>query len=154
VCCALEWFLNFFNAYAFVFVGLKGHSYFDAARRTIEVFGKDGVAAVAADEALHDVVKIAKQVVLWVTVGLSMVFGVYLDLIGTSQRSWYEVVTGPVLCWALAAATTYALTLPMGRLLEAAVATLFIVFDDYPSCMKEAQPDIFKALQDAAQSKE
>lgn len=154
-CCVLEWILKLFNGYAFVFVGLKGSSYCDAARRTVEAFSKDGMAAIATDEALHDVLHIAKMVSMWAAVLMSLIFGSSLDLIGFTQRSWQEVFTGPVLCVALAVVTSSCLSLVMGRLLEAAVCTLFIVYDDekYQQCMKASLPDVFNELQAVCEEK-
>jgi len=149
-CCILEYILKIFNAYAFVFVGLKGMSYCKAAEETVKVFNEDGTSAVAADEALHDVVRIAKMVALWVSVLLSLFYGHSLGLVGLSAASWQEVVTGPLLCVALAFGTSYALTLVMGRLLEAAVCTLFVVFTEkeYKLCMKEKQRELFQELEE------
>merc|ERR1712130_113762 len=120
-----------------------------------EAFTKDGMAAIATDEALHDVVHIAKMVSMWAAVLMSLIFGSSLDLIGFTQRSWQEVLTGPVLCVALAMVTSSALSLVMGRLLEAAVCTLFIIFDDakYQQCMKTSLPDVFKDLQAVTEEK-
>lgn len=150
-CCVLQAVLKLFNSYAFVFVGLKGIGYCDAARRTMDAFAKDGVAAIAADEALHDVVHIAKLVSMWVSIFMSLIFGHALNIIGLSQGSWQEVLTGPMLCIALAIATSYALSMVMGRLLEAAVCTLFIIFDDrkFGPLMKVAQPKVYQQLEEA-----
>merc|ERR1712100_85321 len=106
-------------------------------------------------EALHDVVHIAKLVSMWVSVLLALIFGVALNLIGWTERSWQEVLTGPVLCFAMAVATSYVLSLVMGRLLEAAVCALFIIFDheSYRRCMKTAKPQLFQQLQDAYDGK-
>lgn len=154
-CCIIQWMLKLFNAYAFVFVGLKGDSYCDAAYRTAEAFAKDGMAAVAADEALHDVIHIAKLVSTWVSVLLSLIFGSSLNIIGVGERSWQEVLTGPVLCIAMGMATSYVLSMIMGRLLEATVCTLFIIFDDesYKRCLKSTKPEIFDQIQAAYDGK-
>lgn len=156
VCCLFQWVLKLFNAYAFVFVGLKGTSYCSAAYRTADTFAKDGMAAIAADEALHDVIHIAKLVSMWVAVLLALIFGNALNLIGFADRSWQEVLTGPVLCIALAVLTSFSLSQVMGRLLEAAVCSLFIIFDDekFAECMKQTQPDIHKQLTEASSGKD
>jgi len=155
-CCAIQWILKLFNSYAFVFVGLKGAGYVEGAHRTVAAFAKDGVAAVAADEALHDVMHIAKLVSTWVAVLLALIFGHALNIIGLSARSWQEVITGPVLCIALAIITSNALSLVMGRLVEAAVCTLFIIFDDekYGPLMQVAQPDLYNQLSDTCKPKD
>merc|ERR1711865_1044149 len=105
--------------------------------------------------ALHDVVHIAKLVSCWVCVLLSLIFGTALNLIGYSDRSWQEDLSGPVLCIALAVATSYVLSMIMGRLLEATVCTLFIIYDDekFSKCMKAEKPELFRELKTAGDGK-
>eukprot|EP00450_Noctiluca_scintillans_P026563 CAMPEP_0194534816 /NCGR_PEP_ID=MMETSP0253-20130528/73157_1 /TAXON_ID=2966 /ORGANISM="Noctiluca scintillans" /LENGTH=104 /DNA_ID=CAMNT_0039380523 /DNA_START=64 /DNA_END=375 /DNA_ORIENTATION=+ len=51
----------------------------------------------------------------------------------------------------LGALSSYALTLTMGRLLEAAVSTLFLVYgnDKWRENMRLAQPDMYNKIDDA-----
>mmetsp|Transcript_14227 Transcript_14227/g.32289 ORF Transcript_14227/g.32289 Transcript_14227/m.32289 type:complete len:815 (+) Transcript_14227:73-2517(+) len=148
VCCLLEVVLKMYNSYAFVFVGLKGVSYCTAAKRTFDAMLKDGVTAIAADEALHDVVHIAKLVGFYVASLVAFWLGYEMDIIGFYNRSWQEVIVGPLLCLALACLTSYALTLTMGRLIEASVCTLFIVYghETYGQCMKQSQQALWEKL--------
>jgi len=147
-CCLLEVVLKMYNSYAFVFVGLKGVSYCSAAKKTFDAMLKDGVTAIAADEALHDVVHIAKLVGFYVASLVALGLGYEMDIIGFYNRSWQEVIVGPLLCLALACLTSYALTLTMGRLIEASVCTLFIVYghETYGQCMKQSQQGLWEKL--------
>merc|ERR1712139_171806 len=117
---------------------------------TFQAMAEGGRAALATDEALHDVLRIAKMVALWVSVILALMLGRSLDLVGTTSRSWQEALAGPALCCALAAVTAYGLTLSMGRLIEASVCTIFIIYENgaYQQAMESAQPGIYKKLRD------
>jgi len=156
VCCLLEVMLKMYNSFAFVFVGLKGASYCTAAKRTFDAMLKDGVTAIAADEALHDVVRIAKLVALYVSSLLALWLGYSMGIIGLWGASWQEVIVAPLLCIALASLTSYALTLTMGRLMEASVCTLFVVYGDesFGKCMKESQQALWEQLSGASTKEE
>merc|ERR1712039_572782 len=150
-CCVMQWALKMYNSYAFVFVGLKGESYCGAAKRTFETLtSKDNaLVMVATDEALHDVVRLAKLVSFYFTMLAAFVVGYELDVIGWSDRSWRDTFVGPLLCVFLATVSSYALTLTMGRLLEACVCTLLILYSEnsYRACMSQALPHIHSELE-------
>jgi len=152
-CFAVQTVVKMYNSYAFVFVGLKGESYCDAAVRTFAVLSADGLAAVATDQALHDVMHTCKQVALWSSVLVAFLLGRSLGLIGFYDHSWQEIIVGPLLCMFLASVVSYVMTLTMGRLVEACCCTLMILYEDphYRQLMTRSQAHICQALDEVTE---
>jgi len=151
VCFCFISFVQTFNSFAFVFVGLKGMGYCHAAKALVAQQAKDPITAFALNETLNDVTQIAKLVAFYVSLLCAVVLGWNLGIIGVFNRSFSEFFLAPLLCMFLGALTSYSLTLIMGRLLEASLCTIFVIYgnEDWRCSFKVAQPKLFHKIDDA-----
>ena len=125
VCFCFITFVQTFNSFAFVFVGLKGMGYCHAAKALVAQQAEDPITAFAFNETLNDVTQIAKLVAFYASPLCAVVLGWNPGIIGMFNRSFSEFfLLAPLLCMFLCAFTSYSLTLIMGRLLEVTVAWL------------------------------
>jgi len=135
---ALAYIIKIYNAFAFVFVGLKGHSYLGAAGQMMDLISKDGNTAIATDEALHDVIRMCKMVGVSVLVLVALACGYEYSIV---HDFWLICI-----CCLIGVVVAFTFLTTFGRVLEASVCTVFVVFEEYPRQMQGANAELCDTL--------
>mmetsp|Transcript_10638 Transcript_10638/g.43025 ORF Transcript_10638/g.43025 Transcript_10638/m.43025 type:complete len:494 (-) Transcript_10638:329-1810(-) len=141
-CC--EALLEYFNKYAFVFVGIHGYSYLYAGKQVVDLFSTHGFTVVGADFFI-DMVFFVFQICIGVTTAL---FGVLLVQRGpddwTKGTSKVEVFVGIAggLGGLFIAGVVFAVV-------DGANKAVLVLFSENPHVLELAHPDDHKRLSDS-----
>jgi len=139
----LESIIEYFNKWAFVYVGLYGYSYIEAGKNVMQLFKDRGWEAIIADDLIRNTLGLSTLVVG----GLSGCFGLILN----NNVDWFEengsknatiaffigFIVGLVLCSILLS------------VIESAVNAVIVCFADGPREFEEHHPELSRKMRTA-----
>lgn len=80
-CCTSV--LDYFNSYAFVYVGIHGYSYLYAGKKVVDLFNKQGVTVVSTDYFLANLFFV-------ISIALGVISALFADYLVTSTNHTWE----------------------------------------------------------------
>eukprot|EP00977_Amphora_coffeiformis_P024075 scaffold15034_cov181-Amphora_coffeaeformis.AAC.7 len=150
----LEDILEYFNQWAYVFVGVYGYSYLESGRRVMELFRAKGFTSIITNSLVGYVLGFTQFAVALLT-GAA---GVALEALITNGHSGYiedgeSYVFGPLPAAPLAFGVSFVVGLwiasVMMNVLKGAVNTLIVCWADNPAVMEIQHPTLMKEMTDA-----
>lgn len=150
----LEDILQYFNQWAYVFVGIYGYSYLESGRRVLELFRARGFTAIMTDKLVEYVLGFTTFVVAILT-GFA---GVWIESVTTKKYSaslqdGESYIFGPLPGAGFAFGVAFVVGLwiatVMMNVVKGAVNTLIVCWADSPAVMEMQHPVLTKELVDA-----
>ena len=150
----LEDILEYFNQWAYVFVGVYGYSYLESGRRVMELFRARGFTAIITDTLVGYVLGFTQFVVALMT----GVAGIVIEMQITKSHSasledGESYVFGPLPATPFAFSVSFVVGLwivsVMMNVVKGAVNTLIVCWADNPAAMELQHPTLMKEMTDA-----
>jgi len=146
--------LEYFNQYAFVFVGVYGYSYLESGRRVMELFRAKGFTTIITNSLVGYVLGFTQFAVALLT----GVAGLVLETLitnghSTSTDDGESYVFGPLPATPFAFGVSLIVGLwivsVMMNVVKGAVNTLIVCWADNPAVMEVQHPTLMKEMTDA-----
>lgn len=150
----LEDILQYFNQWAYVFVGVYGYSYLESGRRVLELFRERGFTAIITDKLVEYVLGFTTVVVAILTgcAGL-LIESVTTKQYASSLEAGESYIFGPLPAAWFAFGVSFIVGLwvatVMMNVVKGAVNTLIVCWADSPAVMEMQHPVLTKELVDA-----
>ena len=150
----LEDILEYFNQWAYVFVGVYGYSYLESGRRVMELFRAKGFTAIITNSLVGYVLGFTQFIVALLT-GAA---GVALEKLITngysaSIKNRESYFFGPLPATPFAFGVSFVVGLwivsVMMNVVKGAVNTLIVCWADNPAVMEVQHPTLMKEMSDA-----
>lgn len=150
----LEDIVEYFNQWAYVFVGIYGYSYLESGRRVMELFRAKGFTTIVTDTLVGYVLVCTEFTVALLTGAV----GVLIEATVTKSHSAYledgeSHVFGLLPAAPFAFGVSFAVGLwiasVMMNVVKGAVNTLIVCWADNPAVMEVQHPTLMKELADA-----
>ncbi|KAJ1444742.1 plasma-membrane choline transporter-domain-containing protein [Pelagophyceae sp. CCMP2097] len=134
-CCGAV--MDYFNKYAFVYVGIHGYSFLYAGRQVVGLMSQQGMTAIGMDYFVETVLSLFA-----VGIGLlNAVFGLWL--VRDAPDSWTEGLDHPdVVVGLIAGIGGYAVAQVVFSLVEGANKATFVLFLENPDVLAVTHPDM------------
>lgn len=144
----LESILEYFNKWAFVYVGLYGYSYIEAGKNVFALFKDRGWSAIIADDLISNVFFFLSLCVGLVCSGLG-----YLAFDADSPEGWFEDspspdYTGPI-CAGLGFLAGLVLSSILMSTIGSAVNTVIVCFAEGPAEFEANHPELSSQMREA-----
>jgi len=154
-CClsCIENIFEYFNKFAFVYVGLYGYSYLDAGKNVMTLFDLRGFSVIISDQLLSSALSFMTMAVGLITAGLGL-------LINKENPDWLRTFAGdqhgdgdktieslPAFFFAFLAGTAICHTI-MG-VIESAVNTVLVCFAEAPEEFEENHSELNQKMREA-----
>ena len=146
--------LEYFNQYAFVFVGVYGYSYLESGRRVMELFRAKGFTTIITNSLVGYVLGFTQFAVALLT----GVAGIVLETLitnghSTSTDDGESYVFGPLPATPFAFGVSFVVGLwivsVMMNVVKGAVNTLIVCWADNPAVMEVQHPTLMREMTDA-----
>lgn len=137
-CCLgiLESLLELFNSFAFVYVGLYGYGFIDAAKAVVNLFKERGWSAIITDSLAH-------YVLTMVSICVGLIVGAISALISYSAQLNVE---GAAFFIGLIMGTT--LTQILMGVVGSAVDTVIVCYAEDPNAFQANHPELSERMRD------
>jgi hypothetical protein len=139
ILACIEGMLEYFNKWAFVYVGLYGYSYLEAGRNVITLFKNRGWEAIIADDLISNVFFFLSVCVGLVCSAIGYGFGV-------GQEEWFVNAPYPEQAGAACAALGFVVGLVLTSILMSTIAsavnTVIVCFAEGPAEFEVNHPEL------------
>lgn len=143
----LESILEFFNKWAFVYVGLYGYSYIEAGRNVISLFKNRGWDAIIADDLVSNVFFFLSLCVGGVCAAIG-----YVSFNESSPEGWFDNSPNPesisVTCAVLGFVAGLFLSSIMMSTIASAVNTVIVCFAEGPAEFEANHPELSRKMRE------
>jgi hypothetical protein len=143
----LESILEYFNKWAFVYVGLYGYGYCEAGKNVIQLFKDRGWEAIIADDLVGMVLFMVSLIVGLVTGGLAMSF--------VSLTNWFDnwPYKGPEwVAFAVGLVVGLVLCSILMSVIASSVNATIVLFAEGPAEFEKNHPELSAEMREAWQS--
>lgn len=148
----LEHLLEYFNKWAFVYVGLYGYKYMDAGKMAMSLFKSRGWTAIVSHNLVGRclslmIFSIGAITLLTDTILIEMILGSSTDYkhIYASLGGAFGQVVGPLIAFACGVSIASATM----NVVSSAVDTIVVCFAEAPAEFEENHPELSKTMNDA-----
>lgn len=145
VACIQKW-VEYFNRFAYAYVGIYGYSFVSSGKRVCQLFASKGWSAIANDSLISNVLFFGKVVVGFLGAAAGWGVVVYGDSAWTANLSHPKASLG--LSGFLIG---YSVTDVIMTVIDGAVATVFILFAEDPHSLSTSHPDSHTSLHETWQ---
>ncbi|OQS02555.1 hypothetical protein THRCLA_05080 [Thraustotheca clavata] len=135
----LESMMEYFNRWAFIYVGIYGYKFTDAGKAVIGLFRDRGFETIINDDLVGNALGFAALGVGFLCAGLGMIY-TYIDT--TNFNFQYANVLVPVLGLCVGIAVSI---IPLS-VIDSAVATVFVCFAEDPAALQQSHQEHFNEL--------
>jgi len=132
----LSWAVENINKYAFCYVAIYGSSFFEASHSVWTLFKNRGWTAILNDSLIDDVLTLGTIVVgvLNSAIGSAFAAGLGLSSTSTLLLGLFGLFLGCTTCMVAL------------KVVNSAVATVFVLFAERPDAFRESHADLFREL--------
>lgn len=142
--CLLLWverIMEYFNKWAFVYVGLYGYSYLEAGKSVMGLFRERGWTAIIADNLVNRVLALACLAIGLIVALIAVIAGLLTEVTGgwmgwLAVAAWIGFIVGFILSGIM-----------MG-VLSGAVDSIIVCYAEAPTEFKENHPDLHREMED------
>lgn len=135
----IEWLVEYFNKWAYIYVGLYGYSYMEAGQRVIALFKARGWETIIADNLVNRLLGITSLAIGLVT-GLCSLFAAFLVEEFEAKEGWLGIGFGVGFAMGLLVAGIF-----MG-LLSSAVDGIIVCYAEAPGELEENHPAMAREM--------
>jgi len=137
-CCLgmLESLLELFNSFAFVYVGLYGYSFIDAAKNVINLFKERGWSTIITDSLAHFVLTLVSLCVGLIVGGISTLISYSAQLNVEGAAFLIGLLIGTVL------------TQLLMSVVASAVDTVIVCYAEDPNTFQANHPELSERMRD------
>lgn len=141
----LESILEYFNKWAFVYVGLYGFGYCEAGKNVMTLFKDRGWEAVIADDLVGMVLGMMSLLVGLVTGGVGVAFA--------TQTNWYDnfedEITPNIIAFVIGLIIGLVICSILMGVISSAVNTAIVLFADGPAEFEKNHPELSSEMRQA-----
>ena len=149
----LEDILEYFNQWAYVFVGIYGYSYLESGRRVMELFRARGFTSIITDNLVGYVLSFTTFTVAVLTGIAGAIIEVSVTNSHGAEESGDSYIFGPLpgkgFAFGVAAVVGLWISSVMMNVVKGAVNTLIVCWADSPAVMEMQHPALTKEMADA-----
>jgi hypothetical protein len=138
----LESIIEYFNKWAYVYVGLYGYSYLEAGKATIELFKARGWEAIIADDLVDNALFLSAWVVGLITGGV----GVGISKLDEFDGLNFSGVSTETIFFFLGLILGLVIALLIFNVLISAVNTVIVLFAEGPREFQQNHPRLFEEM--------
>ncbi|DAZ96440.1 TPA: hypothetical protein N0F65_006486 [Lagenidium giganteum] len=141
--CIQKW-VEYFNRFAYAYVGIYGYSFVSSGKRVCQLFASKGWSAIANDSLIVNVLLFGKVAIGFA--GAAAGWGV----VAYGPPEWTVNVRNPKATLSLVGFLLgYSITDVIMTIVDGAVATVFILFAEDPHSLSASHPDSHESLHSA-----
>jgi len=143
----IEDIIEYFNKWAFVYVGLYGYGYIEAGKNVITLFKNRGFESIVADQLVDNVLFMAAMIV-------GLLSGVVALLLETSNGDWFnnaplEDEQLPVVVFIIGFVTGTALSSIIMNIISSSVNATIVLFMEAPAEFESNYPALSAQMREA-----
>lgn len=137
LCCAecllgcIEFLIEYFNKWAFVFVGLYGYPFMEAGKNVITLFKDRGWTTIITDSLVDSILTM-------VSVCIGLITGILAGVLANNQ----QMLLGEIAPWIIGFFVGFMLASTLMSLLASAVNTVIVCFAEAPNELKKNHPHL------------
>lgn len=140
----LEDALEYFNKYAYIYVGMYGYSYLEAGKNVMTLFGEKGWSIIISDNLISNVLSLFSLIIG----GLTGCVGLIMNEI---NPEWFEGYGGGAM--GVAFGFSFLIGLVIAAILlsvvDSSVNTVLVSFAEAPAEFEENHPELSSEMRDA-----
>jgi hypothetical protein len=134
----LQSLMEYFNRWAFVYVGIYGYKFTQAGKAVFQLFNQRGWDAIINDDLIGNVLSFAALGIGLVCAGIGGAIGEATDVVTFENTTLFLAVLGFIV-GAGVAITPLAV-------IDSSVATVFVCFAEDPAAFMQSHPDLYHPL--------
>ncbi|KDO30254.1 hypothetical protein SPRG_19805 [Saprolegnia parasitica CBS 223.65] len=135
----LQSLMEYFNRWAFVYVGIYGYKFTDAGKAVIGLFRDRGFDTIINDDLIGNVLLFASLGVGFLCAGLGLVY-TYIDTANTTFNNSQIIIPVMGLIFGIG------ISIIPFSVIDSAVATIFVCFAEDPAALQTSHPEHFNEL--------
>jgi len=142
LCCAecflkcIEMLVEYFNTWAFVFVGVYGYSFVDAGRNVVRLFRARGWTAIITDSLVDNVLFL-------VSLGVGLITGVIASIVANSKGMLFGNEAGTLaIPFIIGLVIGFVLTSVAMSVVSSAVNTVIVCYAEAPNEFQTSHPEL------------
>jgi len=138
----LEGALEYFNKFAYIYVGMYGYSYFEAGKNVITLFKQRGWSVIIADDLISNVLTLFAFIIGMLTgcVGLIM---------NEIEESWFADYGGAASAFGFAFLIGIVISMITLSVVDSSVNTVLVCFAEAPAEFEKNYPELSSEMRDA-----
>lgn len=138
----LEDALEYFNKFAYIYVGMYGYSYIEAGKNVINLFKQRGWTIIIADNLISNVLTLFAFIIGMLTgcVGLVM---------NEIEKSWFEDYGGAASAFGFAFLIGIVISMITLSVVDSSVNTVLVCFAEAPAEFEQNYPELSSEMRDA-----
>ncbi|ETI33504.1 hypothetical protein L914_19063 [Phytophthora nicotianae] len=134
----LESIMEYFNRWAYVYVGVYGYSFMSAGKAVSQLFHQRGFTALINDDLVHIVIRLTAIGVGLICAGFGAVVAELSDAFTFESSTTLLAILGFIIGFSVA--------LTPLAVISSSVATIFVCFAEDPAPFQRSHPELYAAL--------
>ncbi|OQR81239.1 PNS1-like protein [Achlya hypogyna] len=139
--------VQYFNKYAYSYVGIYGFSFIRAGKETYELFEKMGWSAVANDSLVDNVLLIGSAMVGLASAAAA--YGVVTWDIKSNNELYTQNLSNPAVLPVTGLLIGFSICYIIMAVINSSVATVFVLFAEDPHSLHHSHPELHDTLHEA-----
>jgi hypothetical protein len=134
----LQSLMEYFNRWAFVYVGIYGYKFTQAGKAVIELFHTRGFDAIINDDLIGNVLSFAALGVGLICAGIGGIVGETTNIFEFENSTLFLAVLGFLV--------GIGVSITPLAVIDSSVATIFVCFAEDPAAFMQSHPDLYNPL--------
>jgi hypothetical protein len=134
----LQSLMEYFNRWAFVYVGIYGYKFTQAGKAVIELFHTRGFDAIINDDLIGNVLSFAALGIGLICAGIGGIIGEATDIVEFENSTIFLAVLGFLV--------GIGVSITPLAVIDSSVATIFVCFAEDPAAFMQSHPDLYNPL--------